>query len=182
MKLTPQESCPFGSVAKIKERWIRETLALTHAPGEVCAGDDVQDQAGDLPCKTCNHDVDAHLCFALVITSGRGGNTAASSLQYQSNEIAEHERDRVGSRLESGFGLAVHDHDACQAKVNCCSQKSGADGEADDVDKEGIEREWVVVRHDTSDIASKLKGETAEHADEDAPCSAPNSKRHIDYQ
>ncbi len=90
-----------------------------------------QQQANHLRTQTRNHDVYTRL-FVIFVLCIRG-HAAANGLKQEREEIAAHEEDGVGARLETGEVLAV-DHDyAGQAEIGSGTYKSGAYCEADEI-------------------------------------------------
>ena len=176
LQLTPQKASPFGGVAKLEERGICDSFSLADAPGEICARDGKKDDTCDLPREACNHDVDAHLCLVFVVACCCSCDAAPCTLQHESNEVADHEDERVCPGLKAGIAFAVCDDDAGEAQVDGGAEESGRDGQADDVDEERVEREGVAARHEPADIACHFQPETEEHADQDAPCSAEDAE------
>ena len=84
-----------------------------------------------------DHDVVADV-GGFVLVRGCASDAAARGLQHQREDVAGDEDERVGAGRDAGVCGAEGVDDAAEAEVEACGEEGGGDGEADDLEEEGV--------------------------------------------
>ena len=110
---------------------------------------------------------------------GRGGNRTTHGLKNQGEKVKRAEDDSVGPWTEATGILAVNDDDAGQTQVDGAGEEGRTDGEAAQVDQEGVVVEDVVVEHETASVTDELEGQATQHGHHEAPGLAGDAEEDL---
>lgn len=90
---------------------------LPHRTGEAGRQQHKGEHAGDVEGEAGPQDAEPGVEGSLVQRIAPGHEAAARRLQGEGDEVAQHEDDGVGARLESGVGGAVYGDNARESEV-----------------------------------------------------------------
>lgn len=111
--------------------------------GKFSAAGSKYHQGYHLNSQSSDHDI-----LSSVLAGNRLGScrdTASETLQNETEEIEGAEGECVCPGLESRILSAVNGHNASKTEVDSCGKESGGDGDANEVDEEGVVVEWILV-------------------------------------
>lgn len=115
----PQEGLEPEGILQQHEVGIALALrGAANSPSEVTTEKSEDAKTGDLPCNTCNHNVDAPLFRAT--NSGTRSNSATDGLQKKGDEVEGDEGDGVEAWCETRQFFAVYDNDTGEAEIDGC--------------------------------------------------------------
>lgn len=167
--LTPEEEAEALRAAHLRVGGVRLLRVLVDGPGELGADEDEGEHGDDLGGETGDHEVDADLRHAVGV--GGRGDGAAGGLEDQGEEIAADEEAGDELRGEPREAGPVDGDDAREAEVDGGGEEGGADGQADEVDDEGVVVEVVLPEHDAAGVADDFEARAADDGHEVAPCA-----------
>jgi hypothetical protein len=150
-----------------------ESLSLTRSPVSdhvVRESSDEGNEDDNLEDKTSHGDINTNLAV------GFSGHGTTSGLEDEADDIEGDEDPDEELRLEAGeFGREVVD---ClgEGDIDGGSIEDGSDRETDNLNHESVERERVVVHHDTTNIANNLRDTTQKHTSHETPALPSNAE------
>jgi hypothetical protein len=150
-----------------------KSLSLARSP----VSDHVVGESGDegneddnLEDKTSHGDINTNLAVGL------GGHGTTGGLEDKADDIEGDEDPDEELRLEAGeFRREVVD---ClgEGDIDRGSIEDGSDRETDNLNHESVERERVVVHHDTTNIANNFRDTAQKHTGHETPALPSNTE------
>lgn len=158
--------------APAKSRAITRAPVSEHVVGK---GSNECSQDNDLKDQTSHGDVDTKV--AVVIAGGQG---TTGSLENEADDIERNENPVEELGLESRELRGKEDDGLGKSDVDRGRVEDGGNGQADNLNHEGVEREWVVIHHDTANISDNFAEAASDHTKHEAPSLPPDTDDEVD--